>query len=692
MRVRVPLRVPARPARAPARRILARPTRADPPAAPTRAPPTVAVTPVTPSSIGGAPGIIRLAGACDAPARVGVEYKRGRGTTDAAHLLADGPLHSVLIDVPDEAFAATFPAAVAAATPGGGPLPPTLVLTHLTPARLPTLKALLQARVAAADEGGAAPAPLDVYVSTLALRLLRETLGPAPGDAALLAGVTLHAAKPGTAVGRGGRLALVPAPTPRWPDLLLAHDAPTRTLFSSKFFSAHISPAVAAKDGAAAATELAADREHFFSCTLAPVARQARSVLDRLDIRSTDAGGGSAGWLRSLDAALADAQRARFGARDVGSSRAPGGELAVAAVLPLHGPPAVGAEAAAAVADYRRWTAAAAAAADALSVAVFHASAYGNTASLAQGIARGATRAGVGVEAIDLETAAPDAVRAALTRAAGFAVGSPTLGGHLPTQVVTALGVMLREPTRGAPVGVFGSYGWSGEAVDDLATRLADAGYRPAFLPLRVKFRPTAADMAAAEAAGEALGAAVKRGAAKRAAAAAADGAGAAGATAAEAAVGRIVGSLCVITAAGEPGGGAATAMLASWVSQASFNPPGLTFAVARERAAAGTLLLRGARCVVNVLAEGREGAVSRALAKAAPGGDRLAGLGAAPEPETGAMLLPADLLASHLVCTVVSTADAGDHAVVYCTVDGGAAAPGGPNSAVRLRKTGAAY
>lgn len=42
-------------------------------------------------------------------------------------------------------------------------------------------------------------------------------------------------------------------------------------------------------------------------------------------------------------------------------------------------------------------------------------------------------------------------------------------------------------------------------------------------------------------------------------------------------AVGRVVGSLCVLTA---KAGDAESAMLASWVSQASFVPPGLTIAV----------------------------------------------------------------------------------------------------------------
>lgn len=46
--------------------------------------------------------------------------------------------------------------------------------------------------------------------------------------------------------------------------------------------------------------------------------------------------------------------------------------------------------------------------------------------------------------------------------------------------------------------------------------------------------------------------------------------------------MGRVVGSLTVLTAKDED---ASSAMLASWVSQASFNPPGLTVSIKKDRA-----------------------------------------------------------------------------------------------------------
>ena len=65
-------------------------------------------------------------------------------------------------------------------------------------------------------------------------------------------------------------------------------------------------------------------------------------------------------------------------------------------------------------------------------------------------------------------------------------------------QVQTALGAILRaQEAKQMPCGVFGSFGWSGEAVDEMEKRLQDAGFKLAFDSIRVKFKPTARDLQA---------------------------------------------------------------------------------------------------------------------------------------------------------------------------------------------------
>ena len=69
--------------------------------------------------------------------------------------------------------------------------------------------------------------------------------------------------------------------------------------------------------------------------------------------------------------------------------------------------------------------------------------------------------------------------------------------------------------------------------------------------------------------------------------------------------MGRLSGGLYVVTSSqGEGSDQRRGAMVASWVSQASFNPPGLTVAVAKDRAIEA-LMQVGDRFVINILKEG---------------------------------------------------------------------------------------
>ena len=62
--------------------------------------------------------------------------------------------------------------------------------------------------------------------------------------------------------------------------------------------------------------------------------------------------------------------------------------------------------------------------------------------------------------------------------------------------MTTALGAILRaSEAKALPCGVFGSFGWSGEAVDEMESRLRDAGFKFGFEPIRVKFKPTAGQL-----------------------------------------------------------------------------------------------------------------------------------------------------------------------------------------------------
>ena len=129
--------------------------------------------------------------------------------------------------------------------------------------------------------------------------------------------------------------------------------------------------------------------------------------------------------------------------------------------------------------------------------------------------------------------------------------------------------------------------------------------------------------------------------------------------------------------------------MVASWVSQAGFQPPAVSVAVARDRAVEG-LLHVGDRFALNVLAAGRElGPMKQFLQPFSPGSDRFAGLDLQRSPG-GQPVLP-DALA-WLEATVVQRMECGDHWVMYAEVAAGGLLDDQGETAVHHRRTGASY
>ena len=435
-------------------------------------------------------------------------------------------------------------------------------------------------------------------------------------------------------LGNGHRLEFIPTPIPRWPDELCTYDPLTQVLYTDKLFGAHVCGDQVMDEGWRVYTE---DRRYYFDCLMAPQARQVETALDKL-----------------VDQ----------GARIYATGHGP---LVRYGLIEL-------------TAAYREW---AQQQKKELSVALVYASAYGNTATLSGAIARGITKAGVQVESLNAEAAEPEEIKAAVEKASGIIFGSPTLGGHAPTQIQTALGIALANADKNKLAGVFGSYGWSGEAIDLLEGKFRDAGYRFGFEPIRVKFKPTDAVLKTCEEAGTDFAQSLKKAKKSRQPKQTASSSQAART---EQALGRVIGSLCVVTTKqGEISGG----MLASWVSQATFNPPGLTVAVAKERAIE-SLMHSGNPFVLNVLVEGKHlGLMKHFLKPFAPGEDRFAGVDTEVAENDCPVLKDA---LSYLECRVNSRMECGDHWLIYAVAEGGKVLQPEGVTAVHHRKSGSHY
>lgn len=491
-----------------------------------------------------------------------------------------------------------------------------VILGHFNANRGGTLKALLEL----------APQITFVCSNPTALEL-QEFLG---GDRELK--IIVVRGEDTLDLGNGHELQLIATPTPRSPGGLLTYDPKTQILFSDKLFAAHVCDDRIFDEEWYVYSD---DWRFYYDCLHAA---QAKSVLFTLDKIA---------------------------------------ELPVKFYATGHGP--LVRYAMKELSDfYRKWSEEQET--RDLHVALIYTSAYGNTAIIAGAIANGLTKAGVAVESINCEAAQPDEIEEALEKCDGFIIGSPTLGGHAPTQIQTALGIVLTTASKNKLAGVFGSFGWSGEAIDFLESKLKDAGYKFGFEPIRVKFKPN--DLTIQETIEAAIDFAQTLRKSQKRRSPKGDASGS-GSDRTALAMGRVVGPMCVMSA---KRGEVTSAMLASCVSQATFDPPGITVAIAKERALE-SLTHTGDKFVLNVLADG-DLSWKHFTKQFTPGEDRFAGL-PVEEASNGCYILKEAI--AYLECTVANRMECGDHWLVYAVANEGQVLNEGV-TAVHYRKSGSHY
>ena len=77
-------------------------------------------------------------------------------------------------------------------------------------------------------------------------------------------------------------------------------------------------------------------------------------------------------------------------------------------------------------------------------------------------------------------------------------IGSPTIVGEALPPVANLLNGLHAALLKGKPAAAFGSFGWSGEAVPNLTAKLTQLKYNVQE-GIKVKFKPTEADLEAAK-------------------------------------------------------------------------------------------------------------------------------------------------------------------------------------------------
>lgn len=429
-------------------------------------------------------------------------------------------------------------------------------------------------------------------------------------------------------LGKGHVLEFVNAPNLHWPDTIFSYDAGTQVMFTCDAFGMHYcSDSTYDEDMSA----IEADFRFYYDCLMAPNARSVLSALKRMD-------------------KLGD----------------------ITTVATGHGPLLlhhVGEW----VDRYRRWSKAQAKAET--SVVVFYVSDYGYSDRLSQAIARGITKTGVGVEMMDLKSAEPQEVQETVSRAGGIAIAMPPASNKAATAAVSTILAAVKSKQV---VGIFESYGGDDEPIDPLLSQFRNLGLKEGFAAIRIKETPTEATYQLCEEAGTDMGQLLTRDREiKQRKSLDSD---------LDKALGRISGGLYIITAhKGDING----AMLASWVSQASFKPLGLTIAVAKDRAIE-SLMQVSDRFVLNILEEGNYQALMKHFLKRfPPGADRFEGVNT--QTATNGSPILTDALA-YVECKVESRMELSDHWIVYASVNAGRVSKADALTAVHHRKVGNYY
>nr|WP_250125433.1 diflavin flavoprotein [Chroococcidiopsis sp. CCMEE 29] len=430
-------------------------------------------------------------------------------------------------------------------------------------------------------------------------------------------------------LGNGHEIEFVSAPNLHWPDTMFSYDRKTQILYTCDAFGLHYCDEYTLDEDLGA---IEADFRYYYDCLMAPNARSVLSALKRM---------GELGEITTIATGH--------------------GPLLYHNVAELTG-------------RYRTWSQTKAKAET--TAALFYVSDYGYSDRLAQSIAQGIQKTGVAIEMVDLRAAEPQEVQELVSRCAGVVIGMPPASGSAAAQ--TTISTVLAAAKGKQAVGMFESGGGDDEPIDPILLKFVELGLTEAFPAIRIKQTPNETIYKLCEEAGTDLGQWLTRDRnIKQIKALDAD---------LQKALGRISGGLYIITA---KKGDVASAMLASWVSQASFQPLGLTIAVAKDRAIE-SLMQVGDRFVLNVLEEGNyQGLMKHFLKRFPPGADRFAGV-KNQLAENGSPIL-ADALA-YMECEVASRMECSDHWIVYSTVHAGRVSKPEALTAVHHRKVGNYY
>lgn len=253
----------------------------------------------------------------------------------------------------------------------------------------------------------------------------------------------------GDSIDLGGiTLQFIPAPFLHWPDTMFTYIPELKILFSCDFLGSHFADEQMYDD---LVDDFSHARRYYFDHIIRPFKEFSAKALDKIQ------------------------------------------DLPIEMVAPSHGP-ILRTEVHRYMEAYRQWSAEPEKG-DKPFALVFYATSYGNTRRMAEKVAEGCRQAGAEVALYDLEVTEPVSLLEDLERADALAIGSLTINGDAVKPAWELLTSLATIKTRGKAACAFGSYGWSGEAVQFMEDRLKALKFKIPVEGVRAQLVPTQQDL-----------------------------------------------------------------------------------------------------------------------------------------------------------------------------------------------------
>jgi flavorubredoxin len=139
------------------------------------------------------------------------------------------------------------------------------------------------------------------------------------------------------------------------------------------------------------------------------------------------------------------------------------------------------------------------------SVIVLYDSMWGATKKMALAIARGITNKGLGVKTLSMGKNDKSDLVTEIFKSKGVVLGSSTINNGVLGDVAAMLDIIKGLKFKGKIGAAFGSYGWSGESVKIIETKLKEAGIEIMAEGIKAQYNPTTEEIKACEVFGEAF-------------------------------------------------------------------------------------------------------------------------------------------------------------------------------------------